>query len=103
MGLRIESRRRETGDITLRRKDAKVTNRRQGSEKDKLATQVPSPGATLVKCAALSFGIELGTTGQASPDKNSHRFAKRTQYYFVRVFLCGSVAKLKIVMRLRDF
>jgi hypothetical protein len=31
----------------------------------KQITPVPSTGATPVKCAALSFGIERGTAGQA--------------------------------------
>ena len=40
-----------------------------------------------------------GATGQASLDKNSHRFAKKNQCCFVRVFLCGSVAERGLLMK----
>jgi len=40
------------------------------------STPVLSSGATLVKYAALSFGIERGTAGQASPEKTSKPFGQ---------------------------
>ena len=56
-------------------KDAKFTK-----IKDELATPVRSPGPTPGESShggPLS-GIQRGTAGQASLDKKSHRFAKRT-------------------------
>ena len=64
--------------------------KRRKKRKDKLATPVRSAGPT--GQADLHRGTQTFIRAICS-DKKSHRFAKRTQCCFVRVFLCESVAE----------